>query len=46
MFALAGWEMRLHSVSQNNARDRPKRHEHGRRSSIGMNILIASSHEI
>ena len=34
MFALAGWEMRLHPVSQNNARDRPKRHEHGRRSSI------------
>lgn len=22
MFALAGWEMRLHPVSQNNARDR------------------------
>lgn len=34
MFELAGWEMRLYPVSQNNARDRSKRHEHGRCSSI------------
>ena len=34
MFALAGWEMGLHPVSQNNARDRPKRNDHRRCSSI------------